>query len=120
MHTSDPAAAAEAPAARCPCCGLRRPTESGALAPHPPTRTATDDCPGTGLCPAEPTRPPASTLPAVVPAADAQLPLFHRTAALPVGPAREPRARRPRRTAAEALGTDASWAVLHAPGATSG
>ncbi|MFF8809811.1 DUF6884 domain-containing protein [Streptomyces omiyaensis] len=116
MHTPDPAAAAKGPAARCPCCGLRRPTESGALAPHKPTRTATDDCPGTGLRPAaEPARPPALTVPAAVPAADAQLPLFHRTAALPPAPAREPRARRPRRTAAEALGTDAVWAVLHAP-----
>ncbi|GHI98077.1 DUF6884 domain-containing protein [Streptomyces olivaceus] len=116
MHTPDPAAPAEEPTARCPCCGLRRPTESGALAPHTPTRAATDDCPGSGLRPAaELAKPLALPLPAVVPAADAQLPLFHRTAALPPAPARDPRARRPRRTAAEALSTDAAWAVLHTP-----
>ncbi|MGC5000556.1 DUF6248 family natural product biosynthesis protein [Streptomyces sp. DT195] len=45
-----PAPAAES-TARCPCCGLRKATVSGVLAPHKPTRAAADDCPGSGLRP---------------------------------------------------------------------
>ncbi|MFD5589772.1 DUF6248 family natural product biosynthesis protein [Streptomyces sp. NPDC127063] len=67
--------------ARCPCCGLHKATVAGVLTPHKPTRTATEDCPGSGLRPgvetprpaAEPRAedaPAAAAEPAPAPAAD--------------------------------------------------
>ncbi|MEU4038670.1 DUF6248 family natural product biosynthesis protein [Streptomyces collinus] len=54
-----PAPATEEVTARCPCCGLRKVTVSGVLVPHKPTRTAADDCPGSGLRPGVETPCPA-------------------------------------------------------------
>ncbi|MGY1548216.1 DUF6248 family natural product biosynthesis protein [Streptomyces sp. MN6] len=65
---------------RCPCCGLRKATEAGVLAPHKPTRTAAEDCPGSGLQPAaEAPRPAAvpQTVPPAV-AVRAEQPLLRR------------------------------------------
>ncbi|MFD4555236.1 DUF6248 family natural product biosynthesis protein [Streptomyces sp. NPDC058469] len=65
-----PAPAAES-TARCPCCGLRKATVSGVLAPHKPTRAAADDCPGSGLRPGVEPRvedaPAAAAEPAATP-----------------------------------------------------
>ncbi|MGA5182900.1 DUF6248 family natural product biosynthesis protein [Streptomyces pseudogriseolus] len=65
---------------RCPCCGLRKATEAGVLAPHKPTRTAAEDCPGSGLRPAAEAPRPAAALRAVPPAAAvrAEQPLLRR------------------------------------------
>ncbi|MFD3890874.1 DUF6884 domain-containing protein [Streptomyces microflavus] len=46
LPAADPAA--ETDTARCPCCGLHKRLVSGAVIDHPPTRTATTDCPGSG------------------------------------------------------------------------
>ncbi|MER5579479.1 hypothetical protein [Streptomyces massasporeus] len=44
---ADHTAAAEE-TVRCPCCGLRKPLQAGAVVDHYPTRTATALCPGSG------------------------------------------------------------------------
>ncbi|MFI2070989.1 DUF6248 family natural product biosynthesis protein, partial [Streptomyces mirabilis] len=54
-----PAPAAES-TARCPCCGLRKATVSGVLAPHKATRAAADDCPGSGMHPGSDAPRPAA------------------------------------------------------------
>ncbi|WP_309053360.1 DUF6884 domain-containing protein [Streptomyces sp.] len=51
MHASTQPAAKPAEktrTVRCPCCGLPKPAVSGAVVDHRPTRTAADDCPGSG------------------------------------------------------------------------
>ncbi|MFD8387396.1 DUF6884 domain-containing protein [Streptomyces sp. NPDC059679] len=173
MHTSTfPAAnlTEETSTVRCPGCGLDKPTVSGAVIDHRPTRTATADCPGSGArrrtdaeraddahtwtqalatgewgqilgalqakAEADAQRPPALPDPAPAPAPanpepfdeeefatravaaaiaahDEQLSLFDRTAAVRPADRPERRARRRRRTPAQALGTDAKWAILH-------
>ncbi|MET8824022.1 DUF6884 domain-containing protein [Streptomyces rochei] len=151
MHASTQPAAKPAEktrTVRCPCCGLPKPAVSGAVVDHRPTRTAADDCPGSGahawgltreaLQPkteADTHRPPSLPEPALAPAeaealdpedgaartiaalhasCDQQLSLFDRTAAVRPADRPERRARRQRRrTAAEALGTDAKWVIVH-------
>ncbi|MFF3982926.1 DUF6884 domain-containing protein [Streptomyces sp. NPDC001828] len=143
MHTSTapaPKSAEETHTVRCPCCGLPKPTVSGAVIDHRPTRTATDDCPGSGArawgltlgalqskAQADAHRPPAPTEPealdpedfavrtiaAIYASCDQQLSLFDRTDAVRPADRPERRARRRRRTPAEALGTDAKWVVVH-------
>ncbi|KUL73939.1 MULTISPECIES: DUF6248 family natural product biosynthesis protein [unclassified Streptomyces] len=93
-----PAPAVEG-AVRCPCCGLRKATVAGVLAPHKPTRTAAEACPGSGL------RPAAEASRAVPPdtAVRAEQPLLRRLfaprAAREQRPARDVRTviRRPQR-----------------------
>ncbi|WP_181140710.1 DUF6248 family natural product biosynthesis protein [Streptomyces sp. Ru62] len=59
--------------ARCPCCGLHKATVAGVLTPHKPTRTADEDCPGSGLRPgAETPRPAAEPRAKDAPAAAAE------------------------------------------------
>lgn len=67
-------------AVRCPCCGLRKATVAGVLAPHKPTRTAAEDCPGSGLRPAAEASRPAAAPRTVPPAAvvRAEQPLLRR------------------------------------------
>lgn len=72
---------------RCPCCGLRKVTVAGVLAPHKATRAAVEDCPGSGLRPgteaprpaAEPRTEDASAAAAAV---RAEQPLLRRLFAL--------------------------------------
>ncbi|MFF8387721.1 DUF6884 domain-containing protein [Streptomyces kanasensis] len=149
MHASTLTAAKPAEktrTVRCPCCGLPKPTVSGAIVDHRPTRTAADNCPGSGArawglthealqskTEADAHRPPALPEPAPAPAeaeapdpedvttriaaihasCDEQLSLFDRTAAARPADRPERRARRQRRTPAEALGTDAKWVIVH-------
>ncbi|MGA5643364.1 DUF6884 domain-containing protein [Streptomyces cinereoruber] len=145
MHASTlPAAkpAEKTRTVRCPCCGLPKPTISGAVVDHRPTRTAAADCPGSGARPWELTRealqpkteadahrPPARPEPAPAEApdpkdvtariaaihasCDEQLSLFDRTDAVRPADRPERRARRRRRTPAEVLGTDAKWVIVH-------
>ncbi|MGY5099495.1 DUF6248 family natural product biosynthesis protein [Streptomyces sp. 900105245] len=73
---------AEEDTVRCPCCGLRKVTMAGVLAPHKATRAAADDGPGSGLCPSakrpRPAEPWVEDAPAAAAAVRAEQPLLQR------------------------------------------
>ncbi|MBO8189900.1 DUF6884 domain-containing protein [Streptomyces spirodelae] len=113
MHTeAQPTRGEGTGTVRCPCCGLQQPTESGAVIDHKPTRAAADDCPGSGLHPRTDPHEPSNG--AVPDTCEIQLSLFDRTAAVRPEDRPAPRPRRRHRTPAEALDTDAKWAIIHA------